>query len=58
MDIKILKNFVKIADAGSISKAAKELHLSQPPLTKQMQALEERLGVRLFDRSVKGITLT
>ncbi|MBQ1228502.1 MAG: LysR family transcriptional regulator [Firmicutes bacterium] len=58
MDIKILKNFVKIADAGSISKAAKELHLSQPPLTKQMQALEESLGVRLFDRSVKGITLT
>ncbi|MBR1988847.1 MAG: LysR family transcriptional regulator [Firmicutes bacterium] len=58
MDIKVLKNFVKIAETGSISKAAKELHLSQPPLTKQMQALEESLGVRLFNRSVKGIELT
>ncbi len=58
MDIKTLKNFVKIADLGSISKAAKELHLSQPPLTKQMQALEASLGVRLFDRSAKGVELT
>ena len=58
MDIKTLRNFVKIAETGSISSAAKELHLSQPPLTKQMHALEESLGARLFDRSVKGITLT
>ncbi len=58
MDIKVLRNFVKIAETGSISKAAKELHLSQPPLTKQMQGLETDLGVQLFERSAKGIELT
>jgi len=58
MDIKALRNFIKIAEAGSISKAAKELHLSQPPLTKQMQGLETDLGVQLFERSAKGIDLT
>lgn len=58
MDIKSLKNFITIAENGSISKAAEQLHISQPPLTKQMQALEDELGVTLFYRSSKGILLT
>ena len=58
MDIKVLKNFVTIAEAGSILGAAKLLHVSQPPLTKQVQALEEELGVPLFHRSVHGVELT
>ena len=58
MDIKELTNFIAIAENGSISKAARELHISQPPLTKQLQRLETELNVTLFKRTSKGVTLT
>lgn len=58
MDIKQLKYFVKIVDCGSLSKAAKELNLSQPPLSKQLMMLERELGVTLLNRSTKGVSLT
>ena len=58
MDIKTLKHFVAVAEHGAILKAANALHISQPPLTKQMQALEKELGVTLFLRSAKGVQLT
>lgn len=58
MDIKELTNFIAIAENGSISKAARELHISQPPLTKQLQRLETELNVTLFERTSKGVTLT
>jgi DNA-binding transcriptional LysR family regulator len=50
--------FSKIALERSISRAAYQIHISQPALSQQMQRLEEELGVRLFERSNKGITLT
>ena len=58
MDIKTLKNFITIAEHGSICSAAKELHMSQPPLSKQIKLLEEELNVQLFDRSSRGVELT
>lgn len=58
MDIKTLKNFITIAENGSICRAAKELHMSQPPLSKQIKLLEEELNVQLFDRSSRGVELT
>ena len=58
MDIKELTNFIAIAENGSISKAARELHISQPPLTKQLQRLETELNVTLFERTSNGVTLT
>ena len=58
MDIKELTNFIAIAENGSISKAARELHISQPPLTKQLQRLETELNVTLFERTSKCVTLT
>lgn len=58
MEIKILKNYMIIAELGSISKAADVIHISQPPLTMQMQQLETELGVRLLDRTSKGVSLT
>lgn len=58
MDIKELTNFIAVAENGSISKAARELHISQPPLTKQLQRLETELNVTLFERTSKGVTLT
>jgi len=58
MDIKTLKNFITVAESGSILKAANTLHISQPPLSKQMQALEKELNVTLFIRTPRGIRLT
>lgn len=50
--------FYAVANTGNISKAAKELYISQPAISKSIQKLEESLGVRLFDRSSRGVTLT
>ena len=58
MDIQTLKNFVTIAENGSILRAANILHISQPPLSKQMQVLEKELGVTLFTRTPRGVKLT
>lgn len=50
--------FDRIAREKSISKAASASHISQPALSQQMQRLEEELGVKLFERSNRGISLT
>ena len=50
--------FYAVANAGNISRAAKELYISQPAISKSIQKLEESTGVRLFDRSSRGVTLT
>lgn len=58
MDIRQLLYFTTIAEEGSISAAAKKLHLSQPPLSYQMKLLEEKLHLPLIERSARGIALT
>ena len=58
MDIRQLLYFTTIAEEGSISAAAKKLHLSQPPLSYQMKLLEEELPLPLIERSARGIALT
>lgn len=58
MDITYLKSFYTTAGCNSISKAAKELHLTQPGLSIQLQSLESSLGKTLFNRSNKGVELT
>ena len=58
MDIRQLLYFTTIAEEGSISAAAKKLHLSQPPLRYQMKLLEEELHLPLIERSARGIALT
>ncbi|MEY8515544.1 LysR family transcriptional regulator [Lachnospiraceae bacterium 29-84] len=50
--------FYAVAKTGNISKAAKELYISQPAISKSIQKLEENIGVKLFDRSSRGVTLT
>ena len=52
------KIFYAVANAGNISKAAKELYISQPAISKSIQKLEENLGAWLFSRSSRGVTLT
>jgi DNA-binding transcriptional LysR family regulator len=58
MDIKILKYFLTIAQEGTITKAAEKLCIAQPPLSRQLQQLEEELGVKLFIRGKRQIRLT
>ncbi|SCM82930.1 LysR substrate-binding protein [uncultured Sporomusa sp.] len=58
MDIRDMRNFYAIAEAGNISNAAKRLNIAQPPLSKQMKQLEEQLGVQLFERGSRRIRLT
>ena len=58
MDLKQLRYFTAVVDAGCISAAAKKLHISQPPLSTQMKSLENELGVVLFERGLRSITLT
>ena len=58
MDLKQLTALVTVADAGSITRAARMLHLVQPSVTRQIRMLEEELGVPLFTRTSLGMTLT
>ena len=53
-----LKAFVATAKAGSLSGAARSLNATQPTVGRQVMGLEQSLGVTLFERSVRGLTLT
>lgn len=58
MDLRVLEYFLTVAREKTISKAAEVLHLSQPTLSKQLKDLEHELGVQLFIRGNRQITLT
>ncbi|WP_027632655.1 LysR family transcriptional regulator [Clostridium hydrogeniformans] len=58
MNIEYLKYFYNIARFRSISKVATDCHISQSALSQQIQKLEQRLGVKLLERSNKGVSLT
>lgn len=58
MEIRQLTALVAVADAGSVTAAARLLHVVQPAVTRQVRTLEEELGVALFSRTRQGMTLT
>lgn len=58
MELRSLAYFVRIAELGSITRAAAHLRLAQPALTRHVQRLEEELGVALFTRANRGVRLT
>ena len=58
MDLRHLRYFIAVADAGGFSKAAARLRVSQPALWRQVRQLEQDLGVRLFDRIGRRVRIT
>lgn len=58
MDIRVLQYFLTVAREESITKAAETLHMTQPPLSRQLKELEEELGKQLLIRGSKKVTLT
>lgn len=58
MTLTQLRYAIEVADAGSITQAAKRLFIAQPSLSKAVGELEAEMGIAIFDRSSRGVTLT
>jgi DNA-binding transcriptional LysR family regulator len=58
MELRHLRYFAAVAEELNVRQAGRRLHVSQPPLSRQIRDLEEELGTKLFDRQKKRLTLT
>ena len=58
IEFKSLRHFVAVAEAGSVGKAARQLHMAQPPLSVHIRNLESQVGAALFRREREGMRLT
>ncbi|MGA7812470.1 LysR family transcriptional regulator [Caballeronia sp.] len=58
LNLRDIRAFIAVAQAGNFTRAATRLHLSQPALTVQIRRLEATVGVRLFDRNSRNVALT
>ena len=58
MELRHLRYFAAVAELRNVTQAARRLHVAQPALSRQIQDLEEELGLQLIERSTRGIKLT
>ena len=58
METRVLKYFITVASLGNVTKAAEQLHITQPTLSRQINELEKEIGVDLFDRTNHRLVLT
>ena len=58
MDLRHIRYFVAVATTRNFTRAAEQMHIAQPPFSRQIAMIERTLGVKLFERNSRNVALT